>query len=682
MDEGYGSVVNDTNQNRLNGSFGTSTAAPTWNNNGKFGKALSFDGGDYVSFVGSNLDNIGATGDFSITFWNYQNSFSGVEVGVGQGYAGAPGGHTYGRWQVGTNGSKGWISLYGGASSPTYKQITGTIDLPINTWNQITAIFSRTEGKIKLYINGKYDSQLTWDGYIESVYANRFAFGYNSGNNSQYMSGLIDEVKVYSSALTDGEIKVDYNQNQTMQFGTLSSGVGNTASSNAASQEYCVPGDTTTCDSPIAEWSFNEGIGGTSFDRSGNGNNAIFYNTPTWTTGKIGNAIQLNGSNQRATGGTSISPTNITFESWIYRTSSAVNQGIIRKQSAYAVTLYNNTINVAPGNNWSFYDTTQTIPLNTWVHLSWTYDGSNMILYKDGMRVWSVGLVGSFPSNANNTWIGYDENNWWWGGKLDQIRIFNYARTPAQIAWDYNRGAPVASYDFDECQGTVIHDLSNNRLDGTLIVGAGGTQATAGTCSTTGTAWGNGSAGKYNSSLNFDGTDDYISVGTPPALSFISSRPNVTFSAWINLKSINIHDGIISNSVDGGGTGQRFTLTEYTGNKLRLVLGNNSAYSNYWTADNSITIGKWIHVVITINSNNELKFYIDGVLNNGVQTLTNDIGTSTANWIIGAAYNNPGYSIDGQIDDVKFFNYALTVEQVKTLFNNGAINFGPATGSP
>lgn len=31
---------------------------------------------------------------------------------------------------------------------------------------------------------------------------------------------------------------------------------------------------------------------------------------------------------------------------------------------------------------------------------------------------------------------------------------------------------------------------------------------------------------------------------------------------------------------------------------------------------------------------------------------------------------------------VKIFNYALTASQVKTLFNNGAINFGPTTGSP
>ena len=39
-------------------------------------------------------------------------------------------------------------------------------------------------------------------------------------------------------------------------------------------------------------------------------------------------------------------------------------------------------------------------------------------------------------------------------------------------------------------------------------------------------------------------------------------------------------------------------------------------------------------------------------------------------------------SSTGQIDDVKIFNYALSASQVKNLFNNGAVYFGPVTGSP
>lgn len=37
---------------------------------------------------------------------------------------------------------------------------------------------------------------------------------------------------------------------------------------------------------------------------------------------------------------------------------------------------------------------------------------------------------------------------------------------------------------------------------------------------------------------------------------------------------------------------------------------------------------------------------------------------------------------NGQIDDVRIYNYALTAAQVKDIYNNGAIFFGPSTGAP
>jgi len=71
----------------------------------------------------------------------------------------------------------------------------------------------------------------------------------------------------------------------------------------------------------------------------------------------------------------------------------------------------------------------------------------------------------------------------------------------AQIAYDYNRGAPVAWWKFDECQGGTLHDSSakiiipdiwadvrNNCWNFALLQP---------------TAWGNGASGKYNASLSF-----------------------------------------------------------------------------------------------------------------------------------------------------------------------------------
>jgi len=53
-------------------------------------------------------------------------------------------------------------------------------------------------------------------------------------------------------------------------------------------------------------------------------------------------------------------------------------------------------------------------------------------------------------------------------GKIDHVRIYDYARTPAQIAWDYNRGAPVGWWKFDKGEGLTAYDSSGNENNGTL----------------------------------------------------------------------------------------------------------------------------------------------------------------------------------------------------------------------
>lgn len=51
FDEGYGGTVHNEGigGTTLNGTLGTGTSAPSWSNDGKFGRALNFDGNDYIS---------------------------------------------------------------------------------------------------------------------------------------------------------------------------------------------------------------------------------------------------------------------------------------------------------------------------------------------------------------------------------------------------------------------------------------------------------------------------------------------------------------------------------------------------------------------------------------------------------------------------------------------------------
>lgn len=90
--------------------------------------------------------------------------------------------------------------------------------------------------------------------------------------------------------------------------------------------------------------------------------------------------------------------------------------------------------------------------------------------------------------------------------------------------YDYNKGAPLAHWQFDECQGSTAHDASGNNFHGTITPGASGNTA-AGTCGsgTSTEMWNDGTTGKINGSLGFDGTNDYISVANDSRLD-VSSK--------------------------------------------------------------------------------------------------------------------------------------------------------------
>lgn len=51
FNEGYGSTAHNDGSGgaALDGTLGTGSSAPSWSNDGKFGKALNFDGNDYIS---------------------------------------------------------------------------------------------------------------------------------------------------------------------------------------------------------------------------------------------------------------------------------------------------------------------------------------------------------------------------------------------------------------------------------------------------------------------------------------------------------------------------------------------------------------------------------------------------------------------------------------------------------
>jgi hypothetical protein len=205
------------------------------------------------------------------------------------------------------------------------------------------------------------------------------------------------------------------------------------------------------------------------------------FNLMGLNTKAQGTALSFNGvdnsTGSRLTG-TVPSGTNKTIEMDIFYKGG--NNGYDRVFSTpgndFEIAISNlNTIRIYRVNPGGWVDIGYTIPLNTWVHLSFVKSGSTVSLYVNGVLCCLTNnVISNFTftqfrlgANFNNDIEGSNVN-------IDNFRIWNTARTAAQITENYqrcllgNETNLVVYYNFDEGSGSTVTDLTGNGNTGTL----------------------------------------------------------------------------------------------------------------------------------------------------------------------------------------------------------------------
>lgn len=674
FDEGYGNTFKNYGSlgESLNGVFGTAGTIPAWID-GKYNKGLDFGTSSIaISSRTSSLLDYNATNGLTLSAWikASPNETNGGHI-ISKPWT-SGGVYNYSLFYSSTKR----ITFNVRTAATTYTLTTG-ITVPADQWAYVAATINPDTQTANIYINGvgiTSRSDISNDFNITSNNI-KLALGclYPYPNSChlatfQNFLGSIDEVKIYNVALTANQILQDYSYNQN-QFNTSFGSSLQTISNVTTPIEYCIPGDTSFCIPPVMEWNFEEGFGDAIVD-SGSNIGSTFVGTPARVTGKIGQAMSFDGS----TNGIKISTTNTyvdeTMSAWVYIDSSSPSGDIVgnchtNNNSGYGFTFYldGNTLRTKAGTNnkSNFYNNITydvTNQKNKWLHLTMSWDNlgtgatglasplgcdTTVKLYVNGQ------LVDEHTDNLTAT-TGYTCTKAYaypfsMGGtltssstrltkvKLDNVRVYNYVRTPAQVAYDYNKGGPVGWWKLNECQGSTAFDSSGLGNTGIISIGQNGSQDTLGTCQiSTSAAWKNGASGKLNSSLNFDGTDDYINLG--------SITPNVnSVSFWTKPSSNNQYFLQLSNDS---------YITMSSGTISTTGFSSATIYINGKTT-NLLPDNNWHHITIVTDTN---------------------IIPQTV--YIGKAYSNY-YS--GQLDDIRFYNYPLTIEQVKILYNNGVANF-------
>jgi hypothetical protein len=555
--------------------------------------------------------------------------------------------------------------------------------------------YDSISGSQKIYINGILEKSDT-AAVLSGTDDDNWGVGRKEYNDSEYFNGLIDEVKIYPYALSEDEIKLEYNRGAAIVAGSTSTASNGTTPDNSAAREYCVPGDTSTCNPPVAEWKFDENTGTTANDSSGNNNTGTLTTSPTWTTGKTGSGVNLSPSNSYVSVADSSSLNitgDLTISTWVKPNAvDSTARLIMGKGNTSATTSRQYGMRLSAANQWQAFvysgsttysvaDTTTTPSTSRWDQLTVVRDATANTLkfYTNGiLRGSASSVTGSLNSTNNIFAIGREGSSAsnYFGGMVDNMRIYNYARTPAQVAWEYNRGGPIAHYKLDECQGTTANNSAlfgsetagNN---GTITIGASGSNTSVGSCKGSGgEAWKTGASGKFNSSLSFDGTDDYLDIPDTTQLNFSTTTP-YSLSVWVQKAS----DGVTQVVLDKR-TAENTGYSIFIGSDNQVYFRSTNLTDLVSTA--TITGTDWHHLLVTDNRGGTRQLFIDGQLaaSDNVTTSSNSLSaTTTLRLARNSTAGIGNYYFAGQIDDVRIYNYPLTALQIKDIYTGGAVNF-------
>lgn len=315
-------------------------------------------------------------------------------------------------------------------------QIRGTTtNLEFNTtsgligtgqWYHVVAVYDKVNGH-KIYVNG-VQSGSTGSGDAGNV-DNTDPLRIGTGFNGFEMDGTYDEVRIYQRGLSSGEISYLY--------------------------ENGAP--------PVAHWKFDEGAGNVAADSSYTGNTGTLTNGPTWVGGKTGYGINLDGIDDFV----SITSVGLNKETgtilmWFkpqFSSTTLTGRPIFFKwgtgcSSTNSTNTFDLQFRTNPGLYFKAGDTTLgedlassgvTFVEDSWNHVGATWNrntgtGSNgtIQIYWNGNLHASKSTTFTAINPTGNPVIGTGGCGSPLLAVIDEVRIYNYVRTQAQILEDMN----------------------------------------------------------------------------------------------------------------------------------------------------------------------------------------------------------------------------------------------------
>ncbi len=430
---------------------------------------------------------------------------------------------------------------------------------------------------------------------------------------------------------------------------------------------------------------------GTAADTSGNGRTLTlsggdWHEETSPILGKVAQGLFFNGGNETTAGNFANSLSEMTVSAWfkteidpgtvaclICKMDDVANAGwaFILRSDGYVSF---GTQDSGPTNYHYKYVSTDVTD-GKWHHVVATLTGGingTIALYIDGVaQSLTDNTSGTVASNSTTdpVRVGYGAGAM--EGNMDEPRIYNRALSATEVLAMYNLGSSKKNM-------TPKKVISNSGLvgywpfDGRNTVWSSATAASATDVSGyghTGSSVNMNIAtalttGKLGQALRFDGSNR-ISATHSSALA--TNTDTVTIAAWVKRTASNT-TGTILNHGQAFASGFRLTIGRYlcTTNQIEFEKNNVSMEClDSFPADT-----KWHHFVMVADSSGEY-LYIDGVLTDS-NSDSNVMIATASNVFIGRDDSSAGF--DGSIDDVRYYNRALSTTEISALYAQGAAN--------
>ena len=400
---------------------------------GRIGQALAFNGANTNMNTTGPFTNFMSTATGTMSVWFYANS--GNVTGCSNGQMSALitdsdntglGGDAY----MGYDGT----NVCAGANDGSFRTVSSAV--PLNAWTHV--VWMHKNGVLSLWKNGTFVGATALANITDlstSVYLGR---SYQSPSHS-FFNGYLDDVRIYSTALSTSSIQQLYYNGQSKQGITLNR-----------------PKSSLQNNALTAWWTFDgkDMANGEVLDRTANGywlNTENISTTTFYSSGKIGQAVNFTAPNNdlvdNGGAGDPVGTGPVTFCVWLYPYGyGGGNFGRVIDTGSYIVGL-----ETANSGDWYVSSdgaseapsAPSSVVFNKWTFVCATRDASGIAnMYLNGALSGTANQSSGTPAAATHALrignrSGLDRA---FNGKIDDVRIYDRILSQQEIVELYLAG--------------------------------------------------------------------------------------------------------------------------------------------------------------------------------------------------------------------------------------------------